>query len=60
MRVWKVSGGCLEGVWGFEEAVCGIPYLPDTRVSGRCGGCLGVSEGCLEVVLGMSYQSYQY
>ena len=41
------AGGCLKGVWGFEEGVCGM--------SGRClegvWGCMrdvwGVSGGCL-------------
>ena len=43
MRVWKVSGGCLEGVWGFEEGVCGV--------SGRC---LEGVWGCLRDVWSLS------
>ena len=43
MRVWKVSGECLEGVLGFEEGVCGV--------SGRC---LEGAWGCLRDVWRLS------
>ena len=41
--VWRLFGVCLEGVWGFQEGVCGVSCR-----------CVEGIWGCLRDVLRLS------